>query len=256
LGKILKIKRKSLFNFSSYSHPEIWEFQGVTALPRGPRPAMVLGLDACTPRPLRFLSKNCHPLYSFPAIIAITIITINGLHMSRRFHSFPCTVWPSIFPSSSSKHSRVRKTGGNRSGSTGSRWNRSSPVHEPVRFPPKNRAYKFAIPVNRPVSPENHPVFADSQKPLPGGFVNPETLHLYWPLNTHAYMHAPAPSLYLSCMHEVPSSIHLPRMHAPLAQETVANPPWPHRFIVPCRSASMIDGTINRAVSVSPPFHQ
>jgi hypothetical protein len=30
LGKILKIKRKSLFNFPSYSHPEIWEFQGVT----------------------------------------------------------------------------------------------------------------------------------------------------------------------------------------------------------------------------------
>jgi hypothetical protein len=29
-GKFLKIKRKSLFNFSSYSHPEIWEFQGVT----------------------------------------------------------------------------------------------------------------------------------------------------------------------------------------------------------------------------------
>jgi hypothetical protein len=26
---------------------------------------------------------------------------------------------------------RVRKTGGNRSGSTGSRWNRSGPVHEP-----------------------------------------------------------------------------------------------------------------------------
>jgi hypothetical protein len=60
---------------------------------------------------------------------------------------------------------RVRKTGGNRSGSTGSRWNRSGPVHEPVRFPPKNRAYKFAIPVNRSV-------FADSRKPLTGGFVN------------------------------------------------------------------------------------
>jgi hypothetical protein len=69
--------------------------------------------------------------------------------------------------------SRVRETGGNRSGSTGSRWNRSGLVHEPVRFPPKNRAYKFAIPVNRPVSPVNRPVFADSRKPLPGGFVNP-----------------------------------------------------------------------------------
>jgi phage terminase Nu1 subunit (DNA packaging protein) len=32
LGKILKIKRKSLFKFSSYSHPEIREFQGVTLL--------------------------------------------------------------------------------------------------------------------------------------------------------------------------------------------------------------------------------
>jgi hypothetical protein len=46
---------------------------------------------------------------------------------------------------------RVRKTGGNRSGSTGSRWNRSGPVHEPVRFPPQNRAYKFTRAVNRPV---------------------------------------------------------------------------------------------------------
>jgi hypothetical protein len=44
---------------------------------------------------------------------------------------------------------RVRKTGGNRSG----------PVHEPVRFPPQNRAYKFVRTVNRPVSPVNHPVF-------------------------------------------------------------------------------------------------
>jgi hypothetical protein len=32
---------------------------------------------------------------------------------------------------------RVRKTGGNRSGSW---WNRSGSVHEPVRFPPPNRA--------------------------------------------------------------------------------------------------------------------
>jgi hypothetical protein len=34
----------------------------------------------------------------------------------------------------------VRKTGGNRSGSAGSWWNRSGSVHEPVRFPPPNRA--------------------------------------------------------------------------------------------------------------------
>jgi hypothetical protein len=27
-----KIKRKSLFKFSSYSHPEIWEFRGVRSL--------------------------------------------------------------------------------------------------------------------------------------------------------------------------------------------------------------------------------
>jgi hypothetical protein len=46
---------------------------------------------------------------------------------------------------------RVRKTGGNRSGSTGSRWNRSGSVHEPVRFPPQNRAYEFTSAVNRPV---------------------------------------------------------------------------------------------------------
>jgi hypothetical protein len=45
---------------------------------------------------------------------------------------------------------RVRKTGGNRFSSTDSRWNRSGPVHEPVRFPPQNRAYKFASTVNRP----------------------------------------------------------------------------------------------------------
>jgi hypothetical protein len=30
VGKILKIKSKSLLKFSSYSHPEIWKFQGVT----------------------------------------------------------------------------------------------------------------------------------------------------------------------------------------------------------------------------------
>jgi hypothetical protein len=41
------------------------------------------------------------------------------------------------------------------------------------RFPPKNRACKFAIPVNRPVSPVNRSVFADSRKPVGGGFVNP-----------------------------------------------------------------------------------
>jgi hypothetical protein len=45
---------------------------------------------------------------------------------------------------------RVRKTGGNRSGSTGSWWNLVGPVHEPVRFPPQNRVYKFASTVNRP----------------------------------------------------------------------------------------------------------
>jgi hypothetical protein len=33
----------------------------------------------------------------------------------------------------------------------GSRWNLSGPVHEPVRFPPQNRAYKFASTVNRSV---------------------------------------------------------------------------------------------------------
>jgi hypothetical protein len=32
---------------------------------------------------------------------------------------------------------RVRKNGGNRSGSTDSQWKRSGPVHEPVRFPPQ-----------------------------------------------------------------------------------------------------------------------
>jgi hypothetical protein len=37
LGKILKINRKSLLNFfSSYSHHEIREFQGVTARYRAP----------------------------------------------------------------------------------------------------------------------------------------------------------------------------------------------------------------------------
>jgi hypothetical protein len=28
--KFLKIMKKSLFNYSFYSHPEIWKFQGVT----------------------------------------------------------------------------------------------------------------------------------------------------------------------------------------------------------------------------------
>jgi hypothetical protein len=42
---------------------------------------MVLGLDACTLRPLCFLSKNCRLLFPFPAIITITIITINGLQL-------------------------------------------------------------------------------------------------------------------------------------------------------------------------------
>jgi hypothetical protein len=36
-----------------------------------------------------------------------------------------------------SASTRVRKTGGNRSSSAGSRWNRSGLVHEPVRFPPQ-----------------------------------------------------------------------------------------------------------------------
>jgi hypothetical protein len=61
----------------------------------------------------------------------------------------------------------------NRSGSTGSRWNRSGPVHEPVRFPPQNRAYKFLRAVNRPVSPVSRPIFFYSWVLLPGGFVNP-----------------------------------------------------------------------------------
>jgi hypothetical protein len=42
----------------------------------------------------------------------------------------------------------------------------------PARFPPKNRAYKFAIPVNRPI-------FADSRKLVGGSFVNPEIDSLY-----------------------------------------------------------------------------
>jgi hypothetical protein len=58
--------------------------------------------------------------------------------------------------------SRVRKTGGNRSG----------PAHEPVRIPPQNHAYKFLRTVNRLVSPVNRPVFY-SWKPVAGGFVNP-----------------------------------------------------------------------------------
>jgi hypothetical protein len=33
VGHNFKIKAKSLFKFSSYSHPEIWKFQGVTNLP-------------------------------------------------------------------------------------------------------------------------------------------------------------------------------------------------------------------------------
>jgi hypothetical protein len=30
LGKILKFRLNRCLSFSSYSHPEIWEFQGVT----------------------------------------------------------------------------------------------------------------------------------------------------------------------------------------------------------------------------------
>jgi hypothetical protein len=33
--KIFKIMRKSLFNYSLYSHPEIWKFQGVTNISGG-----------------------------------------------------------------------------------------------------------------------------------------------------------------------------------------------------------------------------
>jgi hypothetical protein len=33
IEKIFKIMRKSLFNYSFYSHPEIWKFQGVTVGP-------------------------------------------------------------------------------------------------------------------------------------------------------------------------------------------------------------------------------
>jgi hypothetical protein len=67
----------------------------------------------------------------------------------------------------------VRKTGGNQSGSTGSRWNRSGPVHEPVRFPPQNRAYKFASPVNWPVSPANRHGFYFYGNQSKSGLVNP-----------------------------------------------------------------------------------
>jgi hypothetical protein len=77
------------------------------------------------------------------------------------------------FPVTKSLPSRVRKTGGNRSGSTGSRWNRSGPVHEPVRSPPQNRAYKFASPVNRPVSPVNRPGFYFYGNRSKSGLVNP-----------------------------------------------------------------------------------
>jgi hypothetical protein len=38
---------------------------------------------------------------------------------------------------------RVLRTVGNWTGSAGSRWNWSGPVHEPVRFPIPNRAYIF-----------------------------------------------------------------------------------------------------------------
>jgi hypothetical protein len=68
---------------------------------------------------------------------------------------------------------RVRKNGGNRSDSTGSRWNRSGPVHELVWFPPQNRAYKFASTANRPVSLVNRPGFSFHRNRSSGGLVNP-----------------------------------------------------------------------------------
>jgi hypothetical protein len=56
---------------------------------------------------------------------------------------------------------RVCKTGGNRSGSTDSRWNRSGLVHEPVRFPPNKPCLKF-LNLNEPAGLTG----------LPAGFLN------------------------------------------------------------------------------------
>jgi hypothetical protein len=68
---------------------------------------------------------------------------------------------------------RVDETVGNRTGSAGSRWNRSGPVHEPVRFPLINRAYIFLTPANRPVSPVYRPVFLNRGNRSGSGFGNP-----------------------------------------------------------------------------------
>jgi hypothetical protein len=68
---------------------------------------------------------------------------------------------------------RVNQTVRNRTGSTGSRWNRSGPVHEPVRLPLTNRACIFLTITNRPVSPVYRPVFFEPWKPAGGGLVNP-----------------------------------------------------------------------------------
>jgi hypothetical protein len=59
----------------------------------------------------------------------------------------------------SSVLARVPRSVGNRTGLAGSRWNRSGPVHEPVRFPVPNRAYNFLSPPNRPFSPVYRSVF-------------------------------------------------------------------------------------------------
>jgi hypothetical protein len=81
---------------------------------------------------------------------------------------------------------RVHQTVENRTGSAGSRWNRSgpvhepvrpgtrtSPVHEPVRFPLTNRAYIFLTPANRSVSPVYRPVFLNRGNRSDGGLGNP-----------------------------------------------------------------------------------
>jgi hypothetical protein len=53
-------------------------------------------------------------------------------------------VWGTLAEATSG---RVPRTVGNRTGSAGSRWNRSDLVHELVRFPIPNRAYIFFIPI-------------------------------------------------------------------------------------------------------------
>lgn len=68
--------------------PNVCPCRVTRALPRCPRPAMVLGLyashlsHAC--RVLSTLSpQNCCPLYSFPVVTATTLITINCLKLSN-----------------------------------------------------------------------------------------------------------------------------------------------------------------------------